>query len=542
MILFFVGWAGLYFKAVVLTLFIFWFLIFTVILKKMEFWHKFRKFFRNFLKELLRDKIIIIFLIFFLIILSLNTISALAPELGYDALWYHLTLPKIWLMIQKIAYIPGGALYYSLMPRLGEIFFSVGLSVDPTGTVAKLIHLVFGIFWLLGCYLILKNYLSRRLSWILCVLIYGTFLVSWLSQTAYIDLIVAYFVAGAIWALIKYFSNQEEIYLILAGVFIGFNLASKIYGLFICLTLIIVILIYFGFKKALKFSLIALIFGLPFYLQAYLSTGNPVYPVFSIRDSNLDQYLDGYHTLKDWYLYSWWRKLPQLLWRQLALDFTPIFGVIFLILLTKGYKKMLPYLLFFALFFLLWSLIPVQENRYFMPALPVVMLLTGFVLENFKIKGFQLLAVLVAAIFLLINTLHDFSQDRRNYRKALLFASRQVTRQQYLNQYLPLSLNFYDAENFFARTIKKDEKVLTVQIGNMFYVNFPFWDWSFMADRESYLSSAESLAHKLKSQGFDYVLLGKLNLTEWAKLPKNELERYFDLIYEYEHLKLYRIK
>ena len=44
------------------------------------------------------------------------------------------------------------------------------------------------------------------------------------------------------------------------------------------------------------------------------------------------------------------------------------------------------------------------------------------------------------------------------------------------------------------------------------------------------------------SQGFDYVLLGKLNITEWAKLPANELEGYFDLIYEYEHLKLYRIK
>ena len=32
----------------------------------------------------------------------INLIGALGPELGFDALWYHLTLPKIYLSEGKI--------------------------------------------------------------------------------------------------------------------------------------------------------------------------------------------------------------------------------------------------------------------------------------------------------------------------------------------------------------------------------------------------------------------------------------------------------
>src|SRR3989344_8307152 len=39
---------------------------------------------------------------------AVNLIGALGPELSFDALWYHLTIPKIFLEEHRIFHIPGG--------------------------------------------------------------------------------------------------------------------------------------------------------------------------------------------------------------------------------------------------------------------------------------------------------------------------------------------------------------------------------------------------------------------------------------------------
>ena len=113
---------------------------------------------------------------------------------------------------------------------------------------------------------------------------------------------------------------------------------------------------------------------------------------------------------------------------------------------------------------------------------------------------------------------------------------------------MPLSLNFYDADGEFKKNIDPStssglKKVLTVEVGNMFYIDFPFWDWSFIADREAYLTaSARDLNDRLKSEGYSYVLLGNLSLSEWARFPDIEMEENFILIYQKEELRLYKIK
>ena len=60
-----------------------------------------------------------VILIFILILQgAVNLVGALGPELGFDALWYHLTLPKIYLENHSINFLPGGLFYYSAMPKL----------------------------------------------------------------------------------------------------------------------------------------------------------------------------------------------------------------------------------------------------------------------------------------------------------------------------------------------------------------------------------------------------------------------------------------
>jgi len=53
-----------------------------------------------------------------------NIIGVFGPELAFDALWYHLTLPKLYLVHHSIFFIPGGLLYYSGMPKIAEMRIS----------------------------------------------------------------------------------------------------------------------------------------------------------------------------------------------------------------------------------------------------------------------------------------------------------------------------------------------------------------------------------------------------------------------------------
>lgn len=123
-------------------------------------------------------------LLLLILLILLNLLTVFVPEIGFDALWYHLTLPKLWLFKHQW-FFSGGLLYYSAMPRLAELIFIplVGLSgyIGP-----KLVQFISG----LGtCYLIYKISrnlgLNKLLSLLAVNLFYLTWLVSWQSGSAY---------------------------------------------------------------------------------------------------------------------------------------------------------------------------------------------------------------------------------------------------------------------------------------------------------------------------------------------------------------------
>src|ERR1700691_819583 len=56
-------------------------------------------------------------LVLLILLAVINLMGALGPELAFDSLWYHLTLPKLYLLHHAVYHIPGGLLYYSDMPK-----------------------------------------------------------------------------------------------------------------------------------------------------------------------------------------------------------------------------------------------------------------------------------------------------------------------------------------------------------------------------------------------------------------------------------------
>src|SRR6185437_14950424 len=114
------------------------------------------------------------------------------PEIGFDALWYHLTLPKLYLGWHQVRHIPGGLLYYSDMPKLTEMLYISGLAIlGETG--AKLIHFSFGILCCIALYKVGRKFFSPLLSLIAVAIFYSNLVVGWESISAYIDLARTFF-------------------------------------------------------------------------------------------------------------------------------------------------------------------------------------------------------------------------------------------------------------------------------------------------------------------------------------------------------------
>ena len=145
------------------------------------------------LKLLRQDRIFILLLALLFASVIVNMVGVLGPELGFDALWYHLTIPKIYLSQNKIFFIPGSLFYYSAMPKLTEMLYLVSLVFSPIGTLAKLIHFSFGILSAIALYRLAKRYLKTRESLLTVLIFYTTLIVGWQSITAYIDLTRTFF-------------------------------------------------------------------------------------------------------------------------------------------------------------------------------------------------------------------------------------------------------------------------------------------------------------------------------------------------------------
>src|SRR5258706_11995859 len=92
-----------------------------------------------------------------------NLIGALGPEIGFDALWYHLTLPKLYNLHHSIYPVRIGILYYGFMPKLAELLYIPGLLLGSE-IFAKLIHFSFGVLTCVALYLFSKRYLSKEMA------------------------------------------------------------------------------------------------------------------------------------------------------------------------------------------------------------------------------------------------------------------------------------------------------------------------------------------------------------------------------------------
>src|SRR6185369_9240613 len=142
-------------------------------------------------QSIAKEKLLIVFGSLLGLQIVVNFIGVLGPEVGFDALWYHLVLPKLYLVHHEVFFIPGGLLYYSAMPKLAEMLYVGGLSFGNE-IVVKCIHFIFGLLTCFALYKLQRKFFTPLIALIGVVVFYSNLVFAWESASAYIDLIRAF--------------------------------------------------------------------------------------------------------------------------------------------------------------------------------------------------------------------------------------------------------------------------------------------------------------------------------------------------------------
>jgi hypothetical protein len=425
-----------------------------------------------------------------------NFIGVLGPEISFDSLWYHLTLPKIYLINHSIFHIPGGLLYYSDMPKLTEMLYIGGLSITNE-VFAKAIHFSFGLLILFSIYQISRKFLSKKYSLIAVLIFYSSLVVGWESVTAYVDLARTFFELLAFWGFMNWFEDKKMKWLIISGVMMGFAITTKLVAIG-SLPIFLLLFAYYAYakkekiltvtKKFLMFVFFSSLIPLPWFVFSFVNTGNPFYPYFSNIpvDSGQSFTMPNFlFVFKDFYN----------LFLNLSDPISPLFlillPIIFLVLKKSNIK-----IKFFAIYtfssIVIWYLTQeLRGGRFIMPYLPVFSVLAAYAVEKLKDKRLKSI-ILIAIVAVSLSSIFYRGLANKKFLPVILGME---TKSEFLTKNLNFSYgDFYDTDGYFAKTIKPSDSVLLYGFHNLYYVNFPFIDSFFLktSDRFDYIAVQNS--------------------------------------------------
>jgi hypothetical protein len=357
-------------------------------------------------------------------------VGALAPEVEYDAVWYHLEFPYRHVsagtivddVCQPVSPYPWGA----------ELLFTYALAINGPIT-AKLVHFGFGILAALTVYSLGTRFVGsvagRRAGLYAAATFAATPTVLWEATTAYIDLATTLFVVLALMWVLEYVQHRSLSDLGIAGLFLGFALSTKHLALLAAVPLALIVLWSSRDRGAVRrvvpvavLTTVALVPVLPWYIRAQVQAGNPFFPTLyhvfggdprrwtAQSDAGLEQFTAGFG------LGHGPLALLQLPWTTTmhGAAFGGSLGVAYLMFVPLAFHRRMPQPLMiigaFSLGYVaLWaSPISSQQLRFLVPVLAPLAVLAGYgvdralsVARRWSPAAAVAAGLLVTAVFLL---------------------------------------------------------------------------------------------------------------------------------------------
>jgi hypothetical protein len=337
---------------------------------------------------------------------GLALFAALAPETEWDALAYHLWLPKLWLQ-------SGGQVdltweFFSLFPLTWELLFGAGLSLGGPVT-AKLLHYCCLPLISLVLYETSRRYFRAKSCWLTVAYFVTIPTVFWEATTAYIDLALTFHIMLTLVALFRYIECRRWQWLFLSAINLGLALATKHHALFVLAFAPVYLAVHLWREerrllRALRPAVLLLAGSLllpgPWYYRSWHASRNPVFPLLfntfgaqppSRWDAKIDRdFKDKNSNMGQARSPSLYIRLP---WEVTvhATYYQGSLGPIFLMLLpafliTACRVSILPLIATFAIsYFVFWaSPLATFEIRYLIPITPFLALLATGATERMR--------------------------------------------------------------------------------------------------------------------------------------------------------------
>lgn len=425
------------------------------------------------------------FALIILILLLSQLIFSLAPPVKYDALSYHLQLPRQYIAAGRFTFIPQNP--YWGQPQLVEMLYTwmmLLFNVQAASVLGWSMGIIFliGVFGLTATALRLiqshansevnafDEALPVRAGWMAVVVLLAGYTMRSMLSWSYVDLFAALFGLGILICVVAYIHNRGDAWLIWAGVFVGLAVDVKWTAAVLALGLY-PFLLFMRKKLDIKFRTLLISAGfaaavaLPWFLKNFLWTGSPVFPYFIPTGWYSAQRLSGSGPagggMSIWTLLLTPFTSTLFGWDSAA-GFSSDLGPLLLLFLLPGlwiFRRELITRMSFSLLGVGWVVLAagslffdhLQQTRLYFVLLPVAAVTAGMGwgrLQAIEIKGIQLRRVLAVVALLVLALV--FRQEVASQLKTLPLAvvmgekTNQAYLQDSLGWYLPAVEAQYD--------------------------------------------------------------------------------------------------
>lgn len=355
------------------------------------------------------------------------------PEVGFDALWYHLPIIQMTVSSGSVFYEP--QLYQSAMPRLGEMILAPAFAVG--GVMGVKFMVWYGTLLLCGLvYLVARQVYSRPLSLLTVLMVLCFHVVQWQMSSAYVDQFTTLFFLCVFYGISQ--QKKSFSFAVLIGFFLALACATKLVALFFLPAYLGYALLKFGWKQTMIAFCTACVVYLPIQLQSYVWTGRFFFPLFSTIQAGdiLTQQFQG-----GWFQWLILQalKLPfvSVLLTFNQESYTTAFFLFSFPLLVwwvwkygKAYWHVLTFL-FISLY--TWLVIPPTSVRYGLASVIVLLIVSIEAVRRLGARHLPILrgAMLVISFSLILSSVIRFAVLFRSWP----YLSRGETEEQYLSRF-----------------------------------------------------------------------------------------------------------
>ena len=488
---------------------------------------------------------------------------ALVPPTDYDVVAYHFAIPRLYAEAGRIVYLP--YVLHSNWPLGTEMLFLIALRLGAE-SAAQLMTLGFALLLCAALALFGERWLPPGSGWLAAALLCAMPMVTRLAGTGLVEMPLACYSFLAFYALWHWRQSRARGWLALSAGMAGAAAATKLNGAAAALifaTLAAVLVAREGHLRRAAgvfagYGLISFLVVLPWYLKAWIHTGNPIWPfLYSLLGGrNWDElggvYLFGYlrttnmePTVANW-LTGLWQvtrangRFGSFLLGPYALALLPL-GL--LPLIRRPTLRPLLALLGLSLlgFYSIWFMLT-HQTRFLLPAMPFAILfgaaglawVCGIVPRPLRV------AVLGGLLVWLLAGAWIFdSHQRETARRALPYLLGQVDRDTYLTSVY----DDYPAYAYLNHHLAPGARVLLAPMDVRGYYLDPAYLWANAIGqrylRLEQLADADALYAELQRHGVSHVLINTRFVIQ--DIPYQEhinallnglVERYGRLLYE----------